>query len=478
MIRSAAFAALVVLSSIAPSPVGSALAAPFAYISHSVGPSRYVAVIDTATNTVVAQVPTPGSGGYGVAVDAAGTRAYIASRGTNSYWVIDATANSFVAAVPAGEAPTGIAVNPAGTRLFLTNKDSLFVFDTSTNKTVASTYVGDDPYGVVVNRTGTRVYVAASRSNQVTVLDAATVAIVARVPIGAGTGPIGLSLDRLHDRLYVANSQNGTVAVIDTTLNTVVKTIAVGAGINAVAVNPAGTRVFAADGGGQVAVIDTSTHAVVARIPVAGLLVGIAVNGAGTYCYVVDTTNNRVVVIDTGTNTVVTSIPVGQGPIALGDFIGPTRAKAVEYIHAVFGHYFVTANTDEIGKLDAGTFAGWARTGEAFNVAATGSPGTLDVCRFFTEKFPPSSSHFYTPFAEECAQVKANPDWAFEGLVFGVGVPDAIGACAAGSIPLYRYYNNGMGGAPNHRYTTSTAIGATMSSLGWTLEGVGACVAL
>ena len=37
--------------------------------------------------------------------------------------------------------------------------------------------------------------------------------------------------------------------------------------------------------------------------------------------------------------------------------------------------------------------------------------------------------------------------------------------------PLYRLYNNGMGGAHNHRYTTSRATFNTMLSAGWLFEG-------
>ena len=44
---------------------------------------------------------------------------------------------------------------------------------------------------------------------------------------------------------------------------------------------------------------------------------------------------------------------------------------AVEYYHAAFGHYFMTASADEIDKLDTGVFAGWQRTGETFKVHAT-----------------------------------------------------------------------------------------------------------
>ena len=33
-------------------------------------------------------------------------------------------------------------------------------------------------------------------------------------------------------------------------------------------------------------------------------------------------------------------------------------------------------------------------------------------------------------------------------------LPDGT-ACPAGTIPVYRLYNQGMGGAPNHRFVTS-----------------------
>ena len=44
------------------------------------------------------------------------------------------------------------------------------------------------------------------------------------------------------------------------------------------------------------------------------------------------------------------------------------KTLAIEYYHAGFDHYFVTDIADEITKLDNGTFVGWTRTGESFNV--------------------------------------------------------------------------------------------------------------
>jgi hypothetical protein len=69
--------------------------------------------------------------------------------------------------------------------------------------------------------------------------------------------------------------------------------------------------------------------------------------------------------------------------------------------------------------------------------------------------------------------VKTNPNWQFESIAFYIQLADANGNCSAGTIPLYRLYNNGMGGAPNHRYTTSLVVFNQMAAAGWTFEGNG-----
>jgi hypothetical protein len=148
------------------------------------------------------------------------------------------------------------------------------------------------------------------------------------------------------------------------------------------------------------------------------------------------------------------------------------QATAVEYFNSAFGHYFVTALPAEIAALDAGRFDQWSRTGTSFGVW-NGGAGLDDVCRFFTTAFPPKSSHFYTPDPDECAKVKANPDWTFETIAFNTVRPGIDGGCPAFVAPLYRLYNRGQGGAPNHRYTTSLAVRAGMLQQGWIPEGYG-----
>ena len=150
-------------------------------------------------------------------------------------------------------------------------------------------------------------------------------------------------------------------------------------------------------------------------------------------------------------------------------------STAVEYYHGDYGHYFVTAAPQEIAALDAGVFFGRSRTGLTFDVLAVDEAGSANVCRFWSgQTFVPKSSHFYTPFDWECAIVKRNRDWAYEGLVFSMMLPDAAGNCRGGTVPLYRLYNDGKTGAPNHRYTTSVGIRSETIAGGWIPDGAGA----
>ncbi len=95
------------------------------------------------------------------------------------------------------------------------------------------------------------------------------------------------------------------------------------------------------------------------------------------------------------------------------------------------------------------------------------------MCRFFSASFAPKSSHFYTADAIECASVKSNPDWTFEGVV-GYVLPN--GSCDGSSAPLYRLYNNGLGGAPSHKYTLQDYDRSYLLQAGWVEEGALGCV--
>ena len=112
---------------------------------------------------------------------------------------------------------------------------------------------------------------------------------------------------------------------------------------------------------------------------------------------------------------------------------------------------------------------------EAEDVDAAGSQAcgdTLEVatCRFFGTPGIGPDSHFYTNDATECALVRSNPAWTYEGIAFNA-FPVIAGDCPADRVPVIRLYNNGLGGEANHRYTTSRSEIAATLARGWIIEG-------
>lgn len=161
------------------------------------------------------------------------------------------------------------------------------------------------------------------------------------------------------------------------------------------------------------------------------------------------------------------------GVFLLSTSLAHAAGLAVEYFHAGFGHFFVTAFPEEAASLDANPASGWARTGATFLVDTDAAPGAAPVCRFFSAAFAPKSSHFYTPYAAECEKVKKDATWTYEAVAFYLRLPDAAGACPAGTQVLHRLYNDGASGAPNHRYTTNRAAFDALRAKGWIPEGHG-----
>jgi len=172
-----------------------------------------------------------------------------------------------------------------------------------------------------------------------------------------------------------------------------------------------------------------------------------------------------------------------------GEVDPPTiiTVAVIEYHHSRFDHYFITPVAAEIALLDAKVppFEDWSRTGFSFNAyTSTNAPiSSTANCRFFNDHFAPKSSHFYAPHGLGCEETIAKfPDWTLESdNLFRSMLPNAIGACPAGTIEVYRLYNNGMGGAPNHRFTTSRTERQAMLDKGYISEGasvagVGMCV--
>jgi YVTN family beta-propeller protein len=321
-----------------------ARAAPFAYIPNT--NSNTLSVIDTATNTVTATVVV-NEQPYDVAVNPQGTRVYVSHTLSTLVSVVDTASNSLIATVDVGPDPGGIAVTPDGSRVYVAGRSLVSEIDAATNKVISTFGAGGAGAGMAVNPAGTRLYFA--NGPFLRVIDLNTKAIVASVAVPGGG--VGVAVNLLGTRVYVANQYPASVLVIDTATNAVIANMPVaavgGAGeyglAYGIAVSPDSTRVYVAvwqvpasptvGTHGNVAVIDANTNTDIATVQMPGLVEpgqGLSVNPTGTAVYVLGEDGNvgflspsPVLVLNTACNEVSTAITVGTYHLGLGNFIAP-----------------------------------------------------------------------------------------------------------------------------------------------------------
>lgn len=125
------------------------------------GMSSIAAHADTATSTI-----TVGESPYGVAINPAGTFGYVTNRNSGTVSKINLATDRVVATISVGSNPGSVAVNPAGTFAYVANASperyspgTVSKIDLATDKVVETISVGLANYGVAINPTGTFAYV-------------------------------------------------------------------------------------------------------------------------------------------------------------------------------------------------------------------------------------------------------------------------------------------------------------------------------
>lgn len=250
-------------------------------------------------------------------------------------------------------------------------------------------------------------------------------------------------------------------------------------GSSQVGVQTAGTQVTIASTGTASATITSVLSSSVSEFPIVGNTCGIV--AAGATCTVTVAFKPAAAGARSGSLTITSNAPGSPHTVTLsgiGSSQAPVKVAVVEYFNAGFGHYFTTADGDEINGLDGGAYNfAFVRTGNTFNAWNAQAAGTVPVCRFFTTPgtFGTKSSHFYTANPVECEGLKLNPAWQYEKIAFYIAVP-TNGVCPAGTVPIYRMYNSGQTGAPNHRFTADFLTYQDFTTTkAWAPEGIGFC---
>jgi len=206
------------------------------------GLNSTVSVIDRATNTIIDEIVC-GNSSIGVTVHPDGTVAYVANIGDGTVAVFDTNTHEVLdritlEPVDANEAcgPVPLEVHPQGSYLYVANRfgPTVWAINTATHESIARAF-GQAHVGIAVNPAGTLLYVPdiddmdpnlPAQGTTLAVIDAHTLELV--TTIDGLSGPVDVSIHPDGTRLYITNSGNNTVSVIDAVTYAPITTIAVG----------------------------------------------------------------------------------------------------------------------------------------------------------------------------------------------------------------------------------------------------------
>jgi len=194
-----------------------------------IGMRRGVLVINTSSNTVVAQIDVPAST-YSFSISRTSPQLYVGTQAAGIF-VIDTNTNSIVNSIPVASnlAVVGIAPSPDGSRLYFLGRDDangiagyLLTVDLSQGTVTGSIPLGVYPYDLAVTPDGSRIYASlqgpiAAFAGALIAVDVASSSVVGTVPLPGYVGKVALAPNGSEVWVAVNESTTNAVDVISMT---------------------------------------------------------------------------------------------------------------------------------------------------------------------------------------------------------------------------------------------------------------------
>ena len=231
---------------------------------------------------------------------AATGKVYIADEGANTVSVMDAASFKKIGSIRVGQGPHNVQVSPDGKWVWVTNNGD----PAKASETMPTEKMPKAEHGAMVG------------AGAVWVIDAATDAVVAKVPVGKHPAHVVVASD--GRAAYITNGGDNTISVVDTASQRVIGVIPVGASPHGLRITPDGKQVWIANlKGGTVSVVDTESRKQVSQIAAGKGPAQVGFTPDGRFGFVSLSEENKVAVIDPVSRKVIRKIAVGTVPIQL-----------------------------------------------------------------------------------------------------------------------------------------------------------------
>ncbi len=204
-----------------------------------------ISVISTATDKVIARMKLRGQPSD-IAFSPSGARAYVATM--DGLAVFNTATRSEITVVHGFGSTRTVAPGPGGHKIFVTDptRNQLVVLSASTLKVIATIKTGQLPWQVLVSPGGGTVYVTDTNSNEVSVINPNTNKVTRTFPVSGTPDTLGLTPD--GKQLWVGQNSAATVTVIST-----------GSGARVGTINLGGTDPNSGDGFEPTGIVLTAT---------------------------------------------------------------------------------------------------------------------------------------------------------------------------------------------------------------------------
>lgn len=419
-----------------------------------VGSAAGVSVVNGATGSITTTIRL-GFEVLGIAFDSATNRVYVADSdavaGAPGVAVIDAATNAVIATIaePGGATVSGIAVDSATDTVYVASPtaSAVTVIDGATNTISAtvSTGSGSRPNGVAVDELTNVVWVA-DQNGSVKALDGTTDSITKVLTLSGGE-LLSVAVNAATNTVFAPDRQHGDVAVINGTTGTVTAIVATGGGVDGIGVDQGSGVVYAStnvSGPGATWVIDGATNQVVDTIPRGGGTVAVD-QQTGTVYATSSRFSSMWVIGASAANAWSPVIGGGRATFAIGEPV------ALQFSASALP----AANLTYSGQLPSGltlTAAG-ALTG----TPAVGTVGTYPITLTASNGVPPDGSGLLTLTIIQPPVITSGASATFQ-----VGSAGQFALTATGD-PAPSFYSSG-------RLPVGVAV-MEQAPLGWQLAG-------
>lgn len=193
-------------------------------------------VIDMESRLSVMDIPT-GAEPEGVLVMPDGKTAYVTSEVADMVHVVDVASGAVTKNILVGTRPRRFILTPDGTELWVSCELSseIYVIDTATNEIKGDSLIfvppgfrEEDvtPVGMAVTQDGSKILLSLGRANHIAIIDAVSREVLQYVLVGQRAWSVDLSSD--ETLAYVANGLSDDITVVDMASMSAIESIPIG----------------------------------------------------------------------------------------------------------------------------------------------------------------------------------------------------------------------------------------------------------